>query len=497
MRRLIRALIRPGDDSLFSQVMSAGFWAGIFRIALRLSLTVRTVILARLLAPDDFGVMAVATISILLVERITQSGISQALIQKSDDIRPYLNTAWTLQIVRGLAMAGMLALSAPWIAQFFGIPEALAVIRVLSISVAIKGFVNIAVVIFTKELMFDKLFVFQLGFRGTEIVVSIGAAFLLRNVWALVLGILASSVMQLVLSYVIHDFRPRIAWVWDQVKQLFEFGKWVFASQLLSFTAGSLDDILVGRMLGAGFLGWYRMAFNFSQAIASEVTQVTYQVAFPTYSKLQTAAEKLRITYLGTVHLVAFIGFPVAVGTILVAPDLTYGLLGSKWAPIIPPMQILSIAGLIRGIAGTTGPLFQSLGRPDLPARFGLAYVVIMAPLLYPSIDRFGMNGAAGTLVIAGVITGIPALWLAFSKVNANWRDLKQALVHPALNTTVMAAVVLATRFILVSDPTALSFLLLTASGGLTYLVAVYVSTRTLGYAAPGDLLKRVQRAAS
>jgi len=496
MGRLIRALIRPGDSSLFSQVMSAGFWAGILRIVLRVLLIGRTVILARLLAPDDFGVMAIATLSILLIERITQSGISQALVQRSDDIGPYLNTAWTFQILRGLVMAGVLALAAPWIAGFFDIPETLAVIRVLSISVAIKGFMNIAVVIFAKELRFDKLFVFQIIPRGTEIIVSIGAALVLRNVWALVFGILANAVMQLIMSYVIHEFRPRIAWVWSRVKRLFGFGKWVFASQMLNFAAGSLDDILVGRFLGAESLGWYRMAFNFSQAIATEVTQVTYQVAFPTYSKLQEAVGRLRVAYLGTVHLVAFIGFPVAIGTALVAPDLTFGLLGAKWAPIIVPMQIMSIAGLIRGISGTAGPLFQSQGRPDIPARFGLAYVVIMVPLLYPAIDRFGIVGAAGTVVITGLVTGIPALWVAFSMVRAKWMDLIQALLFPAIHTTIMALVVLGARFGFAVEPSALSFVGLVAAGGVTYLVSVYISARTLGYTAPNDLVKRVRRAA-
>ena len=135
MRRLIRALVRPGNDGLFSQVMSAGFWAGALRIILRIMLIARTVILARLLAPDDFGVMAVATLSMLFLERVSQSGISQALIQRRGDIRPYLNTAWTLQIVRGLAMAGLLVLAAPWISEFFRIPETLQVLRVVSISV--------------------------------------------------------------------------------------------------------------------------------------------------------------------------------------------------------------------------------------------------------------------------------------------------------------------------------------------------------------------------
>jgi lipopolysaccharide exporter len=497
MRRLIRALIRPGDDGLFSQVMSAGFWAAALRILLRILLIARTVVLARLLAPDDFGVMAVATLSMLFLERVSRSGISQALIQRRGDIGPYLNTAWTLQIVRGLAMAGILVLAAPWISEFFRIPETLQVLRVVSISVALKGFVNIAVVTFAKDLRFDKLFIYQMGSRGTDIVASIVAAFVLRSVWALVIGVLVNAVMQVILSYVISEFRPRLEWVWEYVKQLLNFGKWIFVSQILGFASGNLDDIVVGRMLGAESLGFYRMAYNFSQSIATEVTAVTYQVAFPTYSKLQAAAGKLHDAYLGTVHLVAFIGFPIAIGIILVAPDLTFGLLGDKWAPIVVPMQIMSIAGLIRGIAGTAGPLFQSQGRPQVTTYFQIAFLAVMTPLLYPMVSRFGIVGAAATLAFTGLMTGIPHTWLALAYVHAKWRDIKQSLVFPALNTAFMAGGVIAMRLAFFPEPTVLSLVMLTATGAASYLIAVYLSTKLLGYASPTDLLKRVRQAAS
>jgi len=477
--------------------MSAGFWAGTLRVILRSSLIIRTIVLARLLSPDDFGLMAIATLSMLLLERFTQSGIDSALVQQSGDIRPYLDTAWTLQIVRGLLMAVTLFGAAPWIATFFAAPEATLVIQVLSLSVAMKGFVNIGVVSFVKDLRFDRYFALQMADRGTDIVVSIGAALVLQNVWALVLGALASSLGRLIASYVIDEFRPRLRWVWAQVRQLFGFGKWILASNVLNYATSSVDDIFVGRLLGVEALGWYRMAYNFSQAVATEITQVTNQVAFPTYSKLQGATDRLRVAYLGSLHLVAFLGFPIAIGTILVAPDLTHGILGEKWSPIILPMQLLSVAGLIRGVSGTIGPLFQSQGRPDIPPRFSLAKLVILAIAIIPAIDRFGIEGAAATVMVAGAATGIPALALAIHTVGARPSDIRQVLAFPILNTISMAVAVVWAKYLLFQTPSMVSFFALALVGAITYGTSVLISAKALGYSAPNDLLQRVRQAAS
>jgi O-antigen/teichoic acid export membrane protein len=476
--------------------MSAGFWAASLQFVLRIFIVIRTVILARLLTPDDFGLMAIAVISIMLLDRFTQSGFESALVQKDADIRPYLDTAWTMQILRGVVMAGLLAAGAPLIAGFFGAEEAESVVRVLAIAVLIKGFQNVAVVFFVKELRFDRYFRLEVSEKGTDIVVSITAAILLRNVWALVFGVLAGSVMKMVTSYVIHPYRPRPGWVWDQVKELFGFGKWILAHNTVGYLAGELDDILVGRMLGVERLGLYRMAYNFSQAVATEIAQVMNQVAFPAYSQLQDSIERLRRAYYGSLHLVGFIGFPLAVGTILVAPDLTVGVLGSKWEPMIAALQLLSIAGLARGLGATTGPLFQSQGRPDLPPRFSFAKLILMAILLYPAIDAWGMNGAAIVVVIAGTLTSLAAVWVALRFIGGFRSQLSQTMGYPALNTAVMALAVLAARWIPIDRPSALSFVLLAGIGVVAYLVCVVLTVRVGGYRSPMELLAKIREAA-
>ncbi len=497
MRNLFRALIRADGEGLFGRALSAGFWAAALRISLRIAIIIRTVILARLLTPDDFGLMAIATISIMFLERFTESGFDSALVQRDDDIRPYLNSAWTMQIVRGLTIAALLMVGAPWIAAFFDAPDATAVIQALAVTVVIGGFVNIAVVTFVKELRFDKYFALQMALKGTDVVVSIIAAFALRSVWALVIGALAGEVARLIVSYLINDYRPRFRWVWEQVKSLFHFGKWITASQIINFIVGEIDDILVGRILGVRSLGWYRMAFNFSQSVATEITSVTSQVAFPTYSKMQGDLKRLRAAFMGTVHLVAFLGFPLGIGTILVADDLVFGLLGDQWSPVVTPLRLLSIAGLVRGLSATIGPLMQSQGRPDIPPRFGVAKLAVLAILLVPMINASGIDGAAAAVTIAGLSSGVPALIYSLRKVRATAPQIWQAIGVPAINTAIMAGIVAMTEYLFFDAPSVGSFLALIAVGVLGYVAAVGATTAIGLYQAPKDLTQQIRRVVS
>ncbi|MDJ0791796.1 MAG: lipopolysaccharide biosynthesis protein [Acidimicrobiia bacterium] len=497
MRKLMRSLISADGDSLFSRALSAGFWAATLRVVIRVLVLVRTVILANLLSPNDFGLMAVATLALLFLERFTQGGFDSALVQKDEDIEPYLNAAWTLQVARGLLIAAVLAIFAPLIATFFDAPEAVDVIRVVSIAAAIKGFTNIGVVYFVKELRFGGFFALQMSEKTADIVVSITAAIVLGNVWALVFGVVAGATTRMIVSYIIQSYRPRFDWAWDKITNLFAFGKWILWSNVLNYLTGNIDDIVVGRTLGVYQLGLYRMAYNLSQSMATEITQVTSQVTFPTYSKLQTSIGRLRKAYFGSLHLVSFVGFPLAIGTILVAPDLTLGLLGDEWEPMIRAMQLLSIAGLARGLGATTGPLFQSQGRPNVPPRFSLAKLILIAIGLYPMIDAFGMNGAAATVAIAGSITGATALWVAFRYLGDPEGSVMQTMGYPALNTAAMAVVVTGARALLFDDYTATSFVVLSLIGMVAYFAMVALTTRFTPYAAPAALLERIKQVAA
>jgi O-antigen/teichoic acid export membrane protein len=431
--RWLNRIKRPGNRFL-DRVLNAGFWAFALRVIMRFLVIVRTVILARLLVPDDFGIMAIAILVILLLESFTDTGFNAALVQRSDDIRPYLNTAWTLAVARGVVSALVLILSAHPIALFFDNAEVEPILMAVAGGVFVKGFSNIGAVEFERDLRFDRRFVIEASGRASDFVVAVGAALILRSVWALALGYAAGVVTQVVTSYVIHPYRPRLSWNRLYARELFAFGKWVLGARVLIFFIGNLDDVMVGRMLTVASLGLYRMAWNLSQAVATELSQVTSQVAFPAYSQLKDEPARLRSAYFEALHLVSFLAFPLAIGTALVAHDLTVALLGSQWVEMVPAMRILSLAGLVRAVTATAGPLLQARGRPDLVAKISAVRLAILASVLYPAITVGGLAGAAWATVIAGLLTSSLSLNLATRPLNPRRSDIVRSLAIPASN---------------------------------------------------------------
>jgi O-antigen/teichoic acid export membrane protein len=244
---------------------------------------IRTIILARLLAPEDFGLLGIALLSISMLETFSKTGFDSALIQKKENVESYLDTAWTVSALRGILLFFILLFSAPLIARFFNTPAAAQVIRVIALFTLLAGLRNIGILFFQKELEFNKQFSYEFSATLVDLTVAITLAFILRNVWALVWGGLAASLVRLVLSYVLHPHRPRMRIDREGFQELFGFGKWVLTSGILVFLVTQGDDILVGKLLGVTALGLYQMAYTLSNLPATEVTHMISKVTFPAH----------------------------------------------------------------------------------------------------------------------------------------------------------------------------------------------------------------------
>lgn len=403
MRLKFKQLFKPGG-SLSQRAVSGGIWVFIARISDKGLGLIRLIILARVLAPDDFGLMGIALLAMSTLATFSQTGFNAALVQTKKNIEEYLDTAWTVQIIRGMVLSGLLLATAPLVATFFDTPKATAIVRVIAITVLLQGFTNIGVVYFRKELEFNKQFIYQSSGTVADLSVAIPAALILRSVWALVFGLLAGAIVRLIMSYAIHPYRPKIQFEPGKARELFGFGKWVFGSAIVLFLLIQGDDILVGKILGVAALGFYQMAYRLSNLPATEITNVISQVTFPVYSKLQDNLPKLREAYFKTLQLTTFVAIPLATGILVLAPEFTKIFLGDKWIPIIIPLQILCIFGAIRSIGATMGSLYKSVGKPYITFYNNLVKLFVLAIIIYPLTKYYGLIGVSLAITIPTVI---------------------------------------------------------------------------------------------
>lgn len=466
------------------------------RVALKLFTTAKLVVLARILAPADFGLMGVALMVLALLETLTVTGFEAALIQRRDAIRSYLNTAWTIELLRKTAIAGLLVLTAPLAASFLGEPAATPIIRALGAAVLISGFINIGVVHFQRELEFQKQFAFQLAGTVTEVGVGIAAALITRDVWALVYGTVAGRAVSVVASYLIHSYRPRFELSWHKARELYSFGKWVVASDLVIYVLNNIDYVVIARMLGTSALGLYRIAFQISQLVATELAMAVSRVMFPTYSLLQFDPPRLRRAYVRSLNAVALGAMPFATLLALLAGDVAPVLLGSQWSGMAGALALLSLAGLLRSLASTTGPLFRGIGRPRLVAALSFARLLVFAPLLYPMTARWGLTGAAAAVLASSLVVQGFSVALGLRTVGATGRDTGTALGVPTLLTALMGAAVVGLGAMVGPEPGLLGLLVVGTAGGVVYLGGLLLAGQC-GYAAAGLLPRGLRRLGS
>lgn len=481
LNRVKRLLIPKGDVA--ERAVKSGIWVTLINVFDRVLQLVKLVVLARLLAPSDFGLMGIALLTLAGLRQFSRLGLDTALIQREEDnVDEYLNTAWSMKAIRGVVITGVAFVIAPYAAQFFSEPRATDIIRVIALSPLITGLQNPGVMYLRKNLEFHKQFVYTLSSTVTNVTVAIGAAIVLQNVWALVYGSLAGSVMTFLASYVIHGYRP-----WPELHrgiatELFDYGKWILGSGIVLFLINQGDDAFVGWFLGASALGFYQMAYRFSNAPATEVTHIISRVIFPTYSQIQTDTEKLRTGYFRTIQIITVISFPMAIGIAVVAPTFVRAILGEQWIPIILAMQILAFWGIVRSLGAAVGPLFDAIGRPDVNTKLQTLKLVIIAIFIYPATAQWGIEGTALVIVGNAFISNPIADYLAVRAVDGKIREFIRLLLYPAISSLLMGGSVLFVQMNLRFGSQFLKFVILVLTGILIYTVAIIAVEKQFNY---------------
>jgi lipopolysaccharide exporter len=401
--RLVRRFLEPGD-TLSQRTVRSGVWMLGFRLIERVTGLIQIVVLARVLSPTDFGVVALATLAMAALDAFSQTGFDVALIQKKDDIRGYLDTAWSVQVVRGVVTFTVMVVTAPWIASFFGSPESTMIIRAVALVPLIRGFVNYGVIYFQKELEFRRHVAYEAAGTLTNAFVSIVCAVAWRSVWGLAVGLIAGHLARCAMSYRLHPFRPHFHIDWGKAGEVFRFGQWIMANNIVGFVMQNGDNTVLGKLLGTTSLGLYQVAFKISNIAMTEISRVLSRVTFPAFSKLQDRPERLGSAFLKSLDLVIFLAAPLSAGVYFFGPDFVRVFMGDKWTPMSTALKILAVSGLIRAIVATGSSLYLSLYRPSLEFITTFLSMAGMVIAIFPLTARWGLAGTAAAVLLGNAI---------------------------------------------------------------------------------------------
>lgn len=411
------------------------------RWAIRLIGLVSTIILARLLSPADFGLVAMAMIVIGFVDVLFDFGAQVYLIHKADAEDEDFHTAWTLRVLQGVAATALLLAISPLAVDYFEAPDLLPVFLSLAVQPFLLGLENIGIVRFQKDLQFGRDFRFNVSRKVITFCVTIAAAIAFRNYWALVIGTLTGAAAGTAISYIVHPFRPRFSLA--RISAVLTFSIWVLLRNLGAHLQNTLDRFLVGGRADASGLGVYTMASELASLPTYEFLVPLGRVLLPGIAIIQSDMARVRAAFQNALGAMVASALPMTIGIMLVAEDLVYLLLGSKWAPVIQPLQILAFVGMAFSLRFTVGLMLLGLGRIriyTILVWLNLGAFAILAVVIFPEAKLIGI-----ALIQAG-LAGIMMVLVLAEAVHerlATPGGLLTALWRPVIAAAAMAGVVL------------------------------------------------------
>jgi lipopolysaccharide exporter len=377
-------------------------WMVLFKALERSLGLISMLFLARMLAPSDFGLVAMATSLIALLELFSAFGLDTALIQRVDATLAHYHSAWTLNLLAACTIAAMMLLLAWPASHFYREPRVAAVICVLAAGAVIQGLENVGVVDFRKQMRFDREFRFLLAKKVIAFCVTLPLAFWLRNYWALVFGTLVGRAGGVTLSYVLAPFRPRLSL--SGARDLMRFSKWLLLQNFLSFLRDRSPDFIIGRLAGPHDLGTFSVSAEISNMPGTELVAPINRAVLPAYARLAKDLPALRREYLSVMGMVAVIAVPAVAGFAVCAPFLVLLLLGPNWMAAAGLIQVLGCYGIGTVLQSNAYSAFIALDRPNTFARITSMNVVVLLALLGSLTPAFGIRGAAWAYVITVMI---------------------------------------------------------------------------------------------
>jgi O-antigen/teichoic acid export membrane protein len=387
----------------------------------------RLLILAAILTPDDFGLLAVSLIAVAAFARLTEMGMTPALVQRASSEAVHYDTAWTFGVLRGLAVALLVAVSATWIADLLKEPRAVDIIRVLGFGPLLRSLASIRVADLMRNLRYRPLTILRVSGSLAGALTAIVLASSL-GVWALVAGALAGPLVFSLLSYFVAPYRPRLRLDWAAGRSLIQFGQWVFVTGLIALAGQAVLQAVISRRLGTVDLGLYFLATKLAFTLSDIGEQVISNVAFPLYARLQGSPREVARVYRSILVVMGVLLFPLFAILFALAPAVPE-ILGAKWAETAPLIQILCVAALIGLFGDTAVPLFQGLGRPSRVSLLEATQSSILVLGVLALTGPFGLIGAASSWLLAIAASHLVALVFVLRLIRKPYEGIAGPLI--------------------------------------------------------------------
>lgn len=396
----------------------------------------RTVILARLLTPEDFGLIGMVTVFIGFITLFKDAGLTMATVQKEEITHQQISTLFWINVLISTGLAVLILASSPLVAKFFERPELILVTAALSFSFFWSGLTLQHMALMLRHLKLEALTVNTILSTLLGIMVSVIFALWGWRYWAIIFGSITTSFLQVLLAYFFCPWKPGLMTRGTGARDMLKFGAHLTGFSFFNYFSRNADNILIGRLLGAEPLGLYQKAYSLFMLPLNNLRNPIQYISIPVLSSLQNEPLRYQKYYFRIVNLLATFSFPLSFFLFLEADFIIRLILGDQWLNAIPVFKILAVGGIITVVGGTRGLVMISCGKSKQYFYWGIINAIITVTAFSIGIS-WGIEGVAKAYVLSLYLSFLPAMLYAFHNTPVTLEPFLRELLIPLLVTII------------------------------------------------------------
>lgn len=460
--------------SLKSKALKGIVWISLSKFFLKIINFAIMIVLARLLNPTDFGLVALAIVFVNFFEITRDLGMESALIQYTgDDYDKNIvyNTAFIIYPVIAFLLYIVSYFSAPYVAVFYENESIESIIRALLLTIVIWSFGTLPRTLLMKDLQFKKMFIPQILPKVSYGVVAILMAYAGYGVWSLVVGRIVLEIISVMAYWKSLQWRPSLVFSMTKARELLSYGKFVAAAGILTFLLSAIDVALIGKMLGTDSVGYYTVAMSVAGMFTIQASAILSQVIFPTYAKIQNDIGRLGGSHLKTVKIFSAFLFPATFGIIMVSDYFIEAVYGTKWLPSVPILQVLCIYGLVMSFNKMNSTIFLAVGKPEILAKVNYLHLFILIILIYPLTVKYGVYGTSFAVTFSVLISTLYSFSKTCSILHIELYAFFKSTLNAAKGSALMVIFILLLKKWTVGMPSQITLVIIIIIGILIYIL--------------------------
>jgi len=429
-------------------VVNGATWTGFGQVTLQGLRFISVAILARILSPDDFGMVAMVTIVTSVAAHLIDMGFVEVVVQRKEITQKQLSTIYWIILSTGIALCLLVSAISPFIARFFNNEQVGPLLAVSSLIFVIHSSASLHSALLRKKLQFHKSSIADIGDAFGYVAGALPAAFAGLGVWSLVIGNITGYIPGTILRWIFARWHPSFVFSVSSLKDIWKFGAANVSTRMVYTVMDRLDYLIIGKFLSAATLGFYYMSLRIIRMPADSLTFIGNRISLPAFALVQDDTQRLQRGLLKGESFLSLIAIPLFTGLAIVAPELISVFVGAKWLPAVSSLRILCVAGCVSILNIGVPAMFLAKGRPDINLKLSLMQLVILVPALLIGV-RFGPASVAIVISSVSLLVWLIRQLFVHRLIKLSFKEYLSSLRPAFFASLIMAAVLLSFRYLI------------------------------------------------